>query len=165
MNRTQFLLQRIHLLTWLMIIGLVVSGATAIPLEWELDWAATHLNFQSGSALGVWLAKIHDGLHATYPKYPFIAYGTDWLAFGHFAIAVAFVGALKDPVRNQWLFTFGLIACAGIIPYAFIFGQLREIPFWWRMIDCSFGIFGFIPLWFCRRYARELENLQVPLRT
>jgi hypothetical protein len=44
-----------------------------------------------------------------------------------------------------------------VIPYAFIFGAVRGIPVWWRWIDCSFGVFGFIPLWFCRRWARELE--------
>jgi hypothetical protein len=30
--------RRIKLLTWLFIIGLVVSGATAIPLQSELAW-------------------------------------------------------------------------------------------------------------------------------
>ena len=30
-----------------------------------------------------------------------IAYGTDWLAFAHITIAVAFLGPLKDPVRNR----------------------------------------------------------------
>jgi len=62
-------------------------------------------------------------------------------------------------VRNRWLFDFGLIACGLVIPYALVFGGLRGIPFWWRLIDCSFGVFGFIPLWFCRKWARELENL------
>jgi len=56
------------------------------------------------------------------------------------------------------LFDFGLIACALIIPYAFIFGGIRGIPIWWRLIDCSFGIFGAIPLWFCRGYALALEE-------
>ena len=26
-----------------------------------------------------------------------------------------------------------------------IFGAVRDIPFWWRLIDCSFGVFGAIP--------------------
>jgi len=45
-----------------------------------------------------------------------------------------------------------------VIPFAFVFGGLRGIPFWWRLIDCSFGLFGFIPLWLCRKYARGLEQ-------
>jgi len=28
---------------------------------------------------------------------------------------------------------------------------------WWRLIDCSFGVGGAIPLWFCRRWAGELD--------
>ena len=89
---------------------------------------------------------------------PFVFYGADWLAFGHFAIAIAFVGALRDPVRNRWLFSFGMIACALVIPYAFVFGAIRGIPLWWRLIDCSFGVFGIIPVWLCRRWAVELES-------
>jgi len=30
---------------------------------------------------------------------------------------------------------------------------------WWRLIDCSFGVLGFIPLWFCRKWTSELEQL------
>jgi len=49
-------------------------------------------------------------------------------------------------VRNKWVITFGLIACAGVIPLALIAGQVRGIPFAWRLIDCSFGVVGGIPL-------------------
>ena len=110
MNRAELLRRRIRWLTWVMIIGLVVSGATAIPLRFELNLAGNILRADPTTALGLWLGKIREGLNVVYPKYPFVAYGTDWLAFGHFAIAVAFVGALRDPVRNAWLFTFGMIA-------------------------------------------------------
>lgn len=102
--------------------------------------------------------RVHAALVQTQSQYPFLFYGTDWLAFGHFVIAIAFIGALKDPVRNRWLFDFGLIACALVIPWAVIFGAIRGIPFWWRLIDCSFGIFGFVPLWLCRIWAKELEE-------
>ena len=54
-------------------------------------------------------------------------YSTDWLAFGHFVIAIAFVGALRDPVRNRWLFDFGLIACVLVVPYAVVFGTKDEL--------------------------------------
>src|SRR3954471_13587984 len=162
MNRTDFLRKRIRFLTWVMILGLVVSGATALPLQWELNFAGNLLRLDPTTGLGLWLGKIREGLNATYPKYPFIAYGTDWLAFGHFAIAVAFVGALRDPVRNAWLFTFGMIVCAAIVPYAFIFGELRHIPIFWRLIDCSFGVVGFVPCWICARDARELDSPPSP---
>ena len=105
-----------------------------------------------------WLAKVQTALTGTKQNFPFLFYGTDWLAFGHFVIAVAFIGTLRDPVRNRWLFLFGMIACVMVIPYALIFGTLRGIPFWWRLIDCSFGVFGIIPVWLCRRWADELSS-------
>jgi hypothetical protein len=166
MNRETTLRRRIQFLTWVFIVGLVVSGATAIPLEWELNFLARALGVGDGSGtqaaagLAGWILKVRDGLHNTNTTYPFMAYGTDWLAFGHFAIAVAFIGALRDPVRNVWLFTFGMIACALIVPYAFCLGRLRGIPIYWRLVDCSFGVFGIIPVWYCRRSVREIEALR-----
>jgi hypothetical protein len=107
----------------------------------------------------VWLRRVLDALAATNRAYPFLAYGTDWLAFAHLAIAVAFLGPLRDPVRNRWVLEFGVIACAGVIPLALIAGQLRGIPFYWRMIDCSFGVLGAIPLLICLRSIRRLEQM------
>lgn len=165
MNRKQTLRRRIKLLTWLFIIGLIVSGMTAIPLVTELGWLARFFDVDSttwipwDNGFRGWIWEVWMSLRETQAQYPFLFYGTDWLAFGHFVIAIAFIGALRDPVRNRWLFDFGLIACGLVIPFAFIFGGLRGIPIWWRLIDCSFGVFGFVPLWFCRRWARELEKL------
>lgn len=159
----QPLLRRIKIFTGLFIIGLLLSGATAIPLVSEVDLLARILGTsssepQSSSAVVQWLARVQTALHSMNEQYPFLFYGTDWLAFGHFVIAVAFIGALRDPVRNRWLFTFGMISCALVVPYALIFGALRGIPFWWRLIDCSFGIFGIIPLLLCKRWTAQLEN-------
>ncbi len=159
MNHEQTLRRRIKLLTWLFIIGLVVSGATAIPLQAELN-LLVNLFAPNGkqTEMATWLLLVRDALAQTQAQHPFLFYGTDWLTFGHFVIAIVFIGALRDPVRNRWLFDFGLIACVLVIPYALVFGGIREIPFWWRLIDCSFGVFGFIPLWFCRKWTIELEK-------
>ena len=163
MNRETILLRRIKLLTWFFIIGLVLSGVTAIPLVTELEWLTHGFGLESQtsatttSELARWLLAAHEALQDTAAKHPMLFYGTDWLAFGHFVIAVAFIGVLRDPVRNRWLFDFGLIACAMVIPFALIFGAVRGIPFWWRLIDCSFGVFGAIPLWYCRKWALALE--------
>ena len=154
MNYEQTLRRRIKLLTCLFIIGLFISGVTAIPLQTEVDWLAKHTDSE-------WFLRIHTALDQTQSQYPFLFYGTDWLAFGHFVIAIGFVGAWRDPVRNRWLFDFGLIACILVIPYTLIFGGLRGIPLWWRLIDCSFGIFGTIPLWLCRKWTCELEQKSV----
>jgi hypothetical protein len=167
MNREQILTRRIRLLTWFFIIGLVISGVTAIPLQSEVGCfvkatGARQLVQTPGSTAtpiwALWLMRVENSLNDTSNRYPFLFYGTDWLAFGHFAIAIAFIGVLRDPVRNRWLFDFGLIACALVIPYALIFGGVRGIPLWWRAIDCSFGVFGAVPLWLCRKWVGELEK-------
>ena len=67
---------------------------------------------------------------------------------------------MRDPVRNRWVIDFGIIACLLIIPYALVFGGIRGIPVWWRLIDCSFGLFGLIPLWLARRGTQRLEGMQ-----
>jgi hypothetical protein len=167
MEREHALRWRIKALTWLFIIGLVLSGATAIPLISELNKLAELTGASrlvdvpaSTGAPGwaLWLTRVQRTLQEADQRSPFVFYGADWLAFGHFAIAIAFVGALRDPVRNRWLFSFGMIACALVIPYAFVFGALRGIPFWWRLVDCSFGVFGIIPVWLCRRWVEEIES-------
>ena len=159
-------LRRIRRLVVLFIVGLFLSGATAIPLETELNWLVEWTGARAlvdGAAAGAppawatWLCRVQTALHETNLKYPFIGYGGDWLAFGHFVIAIAFIGAWRDPVRNRWLFDFGLIACALVIPYAFVCGAVRGIPIWWRLIDCSFGVVGAVPLWYCRQATRRLE--------
>ena len=169
MTSEKILHRRIKWLTWFFIIGLFLSGATAIPLNWELDLLVKWFGLDgqtsatATSELGRWLLTAREALQDVSAKHPVLFYGTDWLAFGHFVIALAFVGALRDPVRNRWLFDFGLIACVLVIPYALVFGTIRGIPFWWRLIDCSFGVLGFVPLWFCRRWVRELSNLGISM--
>ena len=166
MTSPEQLRRRIRLFVLLFISSLAISGVTAIPLQSELDWlaktsnAGTLASSSSGPAWAFWLVKVQAALHAVSAEFPFLFYGTDWLAFGHFVIAIAFIGALRDPVRNRWLFTFGMIACALVIPYALVFGGVRGIPLWWRLGDCSFGVVGFLPLWLCHKWSAELERLR-----
>lgn len=158
------LLLRIRVWLVLFIAGLVLSGLTAFPLQHELGWLNRLLGVSpqasplADPALHAWLRRIYAALADANRRYPFLAYGTDWLAFAHLVIAVAFIGPLRDPVRNRWVLTFGVIACAGVIPLALIAGAIRGIPLYWRMIDCCFGFFGAIPLLICLRYARLLET-------
>ena len=104
---------------------------TAIPLQTEVHELARHFQDTPTSLVTQWLTKVDLALTDVAQR-RFLFYGTDWLAFGHFIIALVFVGALIDPVRNKWLFTFGLIACALVVPYAFLFGAVRGIPIFWR---------------------------------
>jgi hypothetical protein len=154
------LLHSIRIWLTIFIVGLILSGVTAFPLEYETRWlasfATTHAIFPGGITL--WLVRVHDALHDNGIRYPFLAYGTDWLAFAHLVLAVVFLGPLRDPVRNKWVLQFGLIACLGVLPLALIAGPLRGIPPLWRLIDCSFGIFGAIPLLICLRLTSRLEQ-------
>ncbi len=156
-------LRRIRISLGVFISGLVASGVTAFPLESELRWLLRSSVVQDLPLpiLG-WLEHVSAALTATNAQFPFLAYGTDWLAFGHLVIAVAFVCPFIDPIRNKWFINFGLIACAGVIPLALIAGPIRSIPFGWRLIDCSFGVFGCIPLLICRQSIRALEREEPP---
>jgi hypothetical protein len=152
-------LRRIRVVIGLFIAGLVLSGITAFPLEWELDFLVRSLGADLQPAEGTlfwWVARVHAGLSETHRLHPFMAYGTDWLAFGHLVIALFFIGPWRDPVANAWVLKIGLVACAGVIPLALICGALRGIPFYWRLIDCSFGIFGAFPLLLVLHWCRQL---------
>lgn len=160
---------------WLAIFiaGLVLSGVTAFPLETELRWLLRLLQSNAFKPIAQsthplpwipWLDRVYTALSSTNRQYPFLAYGTDWLAFAHLVLAIAFIGPYRDPVRNRWLFDFGLIACAGVIPLALIAGPIRGIPLSWRLIDCSFGVFGCMPLLLCKKHLRALEDAQTDIR-
>lgn len=159
------LLQRVRIWLVLFIVGLVLSGLTAFPLERETallnSWVGVASTApQNGEPpLHMWLRRVHEGIANTGHNYPFMAYGTDWLAFAHLVIAVAFIGPLHDPVRNRWVITFGVIACAGVIPLALIAGAIRGIPLYWRLIDCSFGVVGALPLLLCLKYVGQVERM------
>ena len=140
-------------------IMLFVSGLTAMPAETELAFLSRC--FSPQTEIGMWLDIVYSGVANTNKNYPFIAYGYDWLAFAHFILAILFIGPLRDPVRNKWVIEFGMIACTLIIPFAFFAGHLRGIPFWWRMIDCSFGVIGFIPLRICLLKIKKVEAAQL----
>ena len=162
-TRQRVLLRRTRAILIFFVVGLVASGLTAFPLQWELDvlarvaGIAPDVRPENYSDLQHWIALVHAGLDDIYARYPFMAYGTDWLAFAHIVIGIAFVGAVRDPARNLWVITWGMIACVLVVPLALVCGPLRGIPLYWQLIDCSFGVFGIIPLWLARRYAQELQ--------
>ena len=158
METEQTLRQKIKFLLILFIFLLVISGLTAFPLDTELAFLKS-LNFGPDS-MKRWIAIVYSGLQKTNQEFPFLAYGTDWLAFAHLAIAVFFIGPLKYPVRNIWIIKAGMIVSVGIFPLAFIAGNVRCIPFYWQLIDCSFGVFSFLLLGYCLQLIRKLEYLQ-----
>ena len=145
---------------WLVLfmVLLVLSGITAFPLETELSLLAGITEY-GPAELRIWINNVYTAIEETNTKYPFMAYGTDWLAFAHIVIAVVFIGPLKDPVKNIWVVQFGMIACMMVIPLALICGSIRDIPLYWQLIDCSFGVFGLIPLHLCYRNIIKLEQI------
>lgn len=157
-------LARFRIALSLFILGLILSGITAFPLLHELRLLDHHFGSSgtlSGSTpdgLAHWISVVRSGLEVTYREYPWMAYGTDWLAFAHLVIAMFFIGPLLNPVRNRWVLWIGMIACLAVIPLALIAGAVRQIPFYWRLIDCSFGVFGVLPLLYCLRLLPKIET-------
>ena len=166
-NDIETLKRRIRLLLGLFVAGLVLSGLTAFPIRAEVD--LLHRIVGKGSPtqawwprLASWISFVHRGVLETSESYPFLFYGTDWLAFAHLVIAIAFIGPLRDPVRNVWVVEFGMIACVLVIPLALLCGPIRGIPFFWRLVDCSFGVVGIVPLSLAWRSIRHVARLQSP---
>ena len=150
------LIKKIRLLILLFMFGLIISGITAFPIEMEMRLLNNHI-YLFPDFLKDWISKVYHAVQNTNSNYPYLGYGTDWLAYAHIAIAVAFIGPLKDPLKNIWVIQFGMIACLMIFPLAFIAGPIRNIPFYWQLIDCSFGFFGFILLFIIYRFVKKLE--------
>lgn len=152
-----------HVKIWLVFFSaaLVISGLTAIFAREGMRLLSPL--FAQGSALQVfwpsmseWLSFVYRAIEETYEKYPFLAYGYDWLAFGHFIIAVPFIMAVGDPRRYSWVITYGIIACLSVIPFAIVFGAIRGIPLFWRAVDTLFGIGGLFVLLILRKKLMSL---------
>ena len=138
----------------LFMVCLFISGLTAIPIEFQLNFLLDRLS--SGSLLYLWIEKVLIAYQQVNVQYPFLLYGYDWLAFAHFVLAILFIGPYRHPVRNMWVIQFGLIACVLVIPFAFVAGHFRGIPIGWRLIDCCFGVLGFILLWITYSRIKKL---------
>jgi hypothetical protein len=146
----------------LFIFGLIISGLSAFPLRLELAILSNVFGISDPSAyvdlqgLRRWIAFVNFGLQDAYSRFPFFGYATDWLAFGHLVIAAFFILPFVNPARYQAVLHVGLAACAGVIVVALICGPIRSIPFFWTLIDCSFGIVGAIPLLYCLHLTTRL---------
>lgn len=137
--------------------GLFISGATAFPLETEIGWLTNNMQALP-LPMQHWLNSIYNALRTTNQQYPYLAYGTDWLAFAHLVLAVLFIGPYRHPVRNVWVIHFGMIASVTIFPLAFIAGNIRGIPLFWQIVDCSFGIICMLPLYIANKHISKLTE-------
>jgi hypothetical protein len=153
-------LRRVRVLLGIFIVGLVVAGITALPVRWEARLLAGW--FGEGTfvealwpQMAHWLSLVAAELSTAGRNLPFLFYGTDWLAYAHFVIAIAFIPVYRDPVRHLWVIEWGIIASALVFPTALIFGPLRGIPWFWIVIDCLFGLAGIVILWPVRRWVKK----------
>lgn len=143
--------------------ALILSGVTAIfPLQGLRFLSAA---YGSGSVLhrlwpemAAWLALVRTALEDVAASYPFLMYGYDWLAFGHFIIAIPFLLAIRDPLSSRWIIPFGIAACLLVLPHAVIFGALRGIPLYWRFVDTLFGVGGILFLLVIRNRLSKLSR-------
>ncbi len=147
-------LKTIRIYLTVFIVLLLLSGITAFPIRQEIAFLVTIKSYFP-LFMQDWVEQLDTVLHQT-PDV--VLYGTDWLAFAHIVIAIAFIGPLKDPVRNSWVLQFGMIACVLILPLALICGPIRGIPLFHQVIDCSFGLTGLIPLGICYGKTKALER-------
>lgn len=155
-------LRRIRVWLVFFMAALLVSGLTAVPLvtltAWLAEWTVPF-----GGALHAWAAQAAAAVAHVDATYPMLFYGTDWLAFAHVVIAIAFIGAWRDPVRNRWVIDWGLWCCALVVVLAFAWAPVRGIPFFWRCVDASFGVFGAWPLLRVRALIKRMETVQPAL--
>lgn len=156
----QKLKRKIRWVIAIFVFFLVLSGVTAFPVETELRWVLPYLAWLP-SPLYAYLQEVYTAVSITNSIYPFIAYGFDWLAFAHIVIGLAFIGPFRDPVRNIWVIEWAMLCCLAIIPLAFICGPIRSIPLYWTLVDCSFGVIGILPLWYCHKLIRKLERTEL----
>ena len=154
------IIRKIRVWISLFIVLLILSGITAFPIRTELCWLCSWWP-EHNSGFYHWIQKCSTAISQTDDRYPYLAYGYDWLAFAHIVIALFFLGVIKDPVRNIWILKAGGIACVLVMPLAFIAGHIREIPVGWRMLDSSFGLLGLIPLLICIRYTNRLQKISI----
>ncbi len=152
------LLKQIRFWTLLFIIAIATIGISTFPLLSELAWLNGHSSLFP-DFMANWIQFLYTSLKSAIDQYPFLAYGTDWLAFAHIIIAILFIGVLRDPVKNKWIVVWGIICCVLVIPLALIAGPIRGIPFFHQLIDCTFGVFGIIPLLIVRMKIGQLEKL------
>lgn len=158
-------LQKVRAIIVFYMVALVGAGVTAFPVESELKLICSIFGVNADTVndfpdIFGFVFSIKESITKMNLGNPQFAYGYDWLAFAHLVIALMFIGPYRDPIRNKWVIQWGMIACVAIIPLAMICGPIRHIPFYWRLIDCSFGVFGIIPLIFCMKYINLMENEQ-----
>ena len=76
-------LRRIRCWLAIFIVGLILSGVTAFPLQTEIGWLVSLFHSSALQAIAQstgllpWIERVNNALCNTNTLYPFLAYGTD----------------------------------------------------------------------------------------
>lgn len=156
-NDAAVLLHNIRWRLGLFMLGLVGVGLSVFPvvtLVAQLQEMSQH--YPADNRLVIWINQVYQALQYNQQHYPFLLYSFDWLGFAHLLIALVFVGAWRDPVKNIWVIEFGVLACLLTFPAILIFGLKTAIPVFWWGIDALFGLIGIYLLWQAKRDTQRL---------
>jgi hypothetical protein len=157
-------LSRVRALLVFYAVALIVSGLTAVPVEWEVrtaiavGWGDAAPGTSWWPAMHVFLSQVAAAAQDVGARYPYFFYGFDWLAFGICVLGLLFLGAVRDPVRNVLVVKFGLLCCGLVLVFATIVPHLRGLPWFWTFVDGSFGVLGAVPLLLLLRDIRRLDT-------
>ncbi|MBA3648227.1 MAG: hypothetical protein H0W62_06695 [Chitinophagales bacterium] len=151
--------QKIKIAIIVTILGLISNGISAFPLQTELAIVIHKMKFLPTFLLD-WLHTVYTAVTENNNKYPFMVYGYYWLGFAHFLIAIAFLGPLRDPIRNHWVIQWGMIAALLSVVMALVIEPMREVPFFWALLDAAVAAAGFIVLWLCNRWIQKLIKMK-----
>lgn len=106
-----------------------------------------------------WLQHIQLQLGRDSDLHPMLHFCADLFAFVQLVFALALIGPLRNPIRNQWVIQFGILACCGLIPVALILGPWHGLPMAWRLVSCGAALCGIVTLMLCRHYITLYENV------
>src|SRR3990172_9391582 len=82
----------------LFIVFLILSGITAFPIETELFITVNHSSVFP-PFIQIWLSTIYNAVKETNSDYPYLSYGTDWLAFAHIVIPLRIKNTMNKTIH------------------------------------------------------------------
>lgn len=147
----------------LFFLGILFGLHTVVFVEVETALFAKFLGrgtwmAQTLPVVSTWIDTLYVSITESYRAYPVMAYCMDWLSYACIVFALFIVGAIRDPVRNVWIIQVYLAGCvlASLLPW--VVGPMRGVPVFWRVLDGSFGVMGFMILFVAYRLTRRLER-------
>jgi len=156
----------VRIFLFVVLLGVVFSCQMILFVEPQIQWMdkvvrESAIVRQRFPQLVEWIGVLNLSVNDTYQKYPAIAYCMDWLAFAHVFVGLSLLGAIKNPVQNVWAIKTAILTCLLMVPFAFLSGSVRGIPFYWCMVDSSFAVLALIPLSLAMHSINKLKQSQV----